>query len=130
MPAFPELSIIIPRFRNGYRLHDQVFALRDQEDRPSLEVLLCDNGSNCGLTEWVANFPHDDPDFKVRLIDATDHSGVAFARNRGIAAVQADLRAFCDDDDLVHPRWARSAVGLLEDHRVITGGVVPRCKRS
>lgn len=126
MTPSPTLSVIIPCFRSGARLRDQIEALRTQTDRPDLEVLLCDNGGNPWLEAWVRDLPDDDPGFEVRRVDATAHRGAAYARNRGIAESRSSLLAFCDDDDLVHPRWARSAVELLGRHIVVTGGIVTR----
>ena len=60
----------------------------------------------------------------VRVVDAEEHRGAAFARNRGISEASADRLAFCDDDDVVHPDWCRLAHEFLDDFPVVTGGVV------
>ncbi|KFC50012.1 hypothetical protein GY12_23220 [Micrococcus luteus] len=60
----------------------------------------------------------------VRVVDAEEHRGAAFARNRGISEASADRLAFCDDDDVVHPDWCRLAHEFLADFPVVTGGVV------
>ncbi|MFL0421065.1 glycosyltransferase family 2 protein [Micrococcus luteus] len=119
----PSLSVIIPCFHSGPPLRDQVEALRDQVDGPPREILLCDNGGNPGLRSWVEQLEARGG-IDVRVVDATGHPGAAYARNRGIAEARAHLLAFCDDDDLVHPLWCRTAVDLLADYPVVTGGIV------
>lgn len=122
----PTLSIIVPCFRSDYGLRDQVNALIHQRDAPAREILLCNNGGNDWLTPWVASLDALPADVDIRVVDATAHPGQSFAVNRGIAEASSDLLAFCDDDDVVHPRWARIAVDMLAEHPVVTGGVVTR----
>lgn len=120
----PELSVIIPCHRSGPRLEYQLRALDEQEDPPAFEVVLCDNGGNENLPDRLAAAgPFRHP---VRIIKADEHPGAAYARNRGLASTTAPLVGFVDDDDLVHPRWVRRAVEVLEDHAVVSGGVVLR----
>lgn len=120
----PFLSIVIPCFRSGEPLTWQLDALVHQRSAPPREILLCDNGGNPGLAEVVQAVSPLSDDVQIRIIEATKHRGAAYARNRGIAAARADLLAFCDDDDLVHPDWCRQAVDLLAEHPVVSGGIV------
>lgn len=133
----PELSVILPCRASGRGLDRQLRALAAQQNPPRMEILLCDNGdtpdlsarARAALAEAPATPPADPPAqdtdrCRVRIIDARDHPGAAYARNCGIAAAQAPTLAFCDDDDLVHPQWARRAVELVAAHGVVTGGIV------
>ncbi|MCV7523615.1 glycosyltransferase family 2 protein [Micrococcus luteus] len=124
MSNSPILSVIIPCHHSGESLREQVQALIEQRNAPRMEILLCDNGGNPWLRQWVARL--NQTAAVLRCIDATETRGAAYARNRGIAAAQAPFLAFCDDDDLVHPEWARTAVELLAQYPVVSGGVVVR----
>ncbi|MCV7499375.1 glycosyltransferase family 2 protein [Micrococcus luteus] len=120
----PRLSIIIPCHRSGQPLKDQITALLFQTDAPPREILLCDNGGNAWLRSYVAALRPLPDGVTVRVVDAEEHRGAAFARNRGISEASADRLAFCDDDDVVHPDWCRLAHEFLDDFPVVTGGVV------
>ncbi|KZE65696.1 glycosyltransferase family 2 protein [Micrococcus sp. EWR3.9.1] len=120
----PRLSIIIPCHRSGQPLKDQITALLRQTDAPPREILLCDNGGNAWLGSYVAALRPLPDGVTVRVVDAEEHRGAAFARNRGISEASAERLAFCDDDDLVHPDWCRLAHEFLDDFPVVTGGVV------
>lgn len=126
MTEAPSLSVIIPCYRSGEPLKDQIVALVDQDSAPSREIILCDNGGNPWLREHVDRLTELPPDVEVRVIDAQEHPGAAYARNRGISEARAKRLAFCDDDDLVHPEWCRHAHALLETYPVVTGGVVTK----
>lgn len=120
----PELSVIIPCHHSDDGLMWQLEALLHQRSAPPREILLCDNGGNDDLEERLRELGPTGDDVTVRLIDAREHPGAAYARNRGIGESLAPLLAFCDDDDLVHPNWCRRAVAMLTEHPVVSGGIV------
>ena len=120
----PKISVIIPCYRSGPPLKDQLAALLSQTDAPPREILLCDNGGNPWLHPYVASLAPLPEGVFIRVIDADTHPGASFARNRGINEASAERLAFCDDDDLVHPDWCRLAYEFLDDFPVVTGGVV------
>lgn len=124
MDPQPTLTVVIPCYHSGEGLTWQLESLVHQRAAPRREILLCDNGSNPGLADRVRDLGMLPNDVTIRVIDATDRRGAAYARNRGIAEARADLLAFCDDDDLVHPDWCRLAVDLLAEHPVVSGGIV------
>nr|WP_259559580.1 glycosyltransferase family A protein [Brachybacterium sillae] len=118
----PQLSVIIPCFDSGEGLKDQLSMLVDQNDAPSREILLCDNGGNPWLNEYVDSMAELPEGVDIRVVDAQTRPGAAYARNRGIAEARAAKLAFCDDDDLVHPDWCRLASRLLDEYEVVSGG--------
>lgn len=121
MPA-PELTVIVPCFDALPELQMQLEALTRQQDAPAHEVLLCDNGSADGLPAWFAEHGHRYP--AARLVPAGELQGAGYARNRGIAEARAPKLAFCDADDVVCRDWMRRAVLALEEHEVVTGGIL------
>jgi glycosyltransferase involved in cell wall biosynthesis len=52
---------------------------------------------------------------QVRVLRNTRTPGLAGARNSGLLAAEAELVAFCDDDDTWHPNKLRSQVKALDD---------------
>lgn len=126
MTGAPHLSVIIPCHRSGEALREQVQALVDQVDAPRREILLCDNGGNEWLAAWAESLTGLPEDVELRVVNALALPGAAYARNCGIAEARAELLAFCDDDDLVHPLWCARAVQALQRHHVVSGGIVTR----
>lgn len=96
MTSLPTLSVIIPCFNAGRWIAatlDSVYA----QAWPKLEVIVVDDGSS---DDSVALVEQQFPD--VRVLQQTN-SGVAAARNRGLAAAQGDWIAFVDADDIWLP---------------------------
>ncbi|MBE0975082.1 glycosyltransferase, partial [Escherichia coli] len=90
MDQQPTLTVVIPCYRSGVGLTWQLESLIHQRSAPRREILLCDNGANPGLADRVRDLGILPNDVTIRVIDATDHRGAAYARNRGIAEAQAD----------------------------------------
>ncbi len=62
----------------------------------------------------------------VTVISNTRKSGLAGTRNSGILAAEADLVAFCDDDDRWLPNKLAAQVALLTEHpdtSVVSAGI-------
>ena len=70
----------------------------------ALEVVLVDDGGEDDLGSWVTARGDD----RVRCV-RQENTGVAGARNRGIAASAGEMVSFCDSDDL----WLPTTVGDL-----------------
>src|SRR3954463_11732371 len=89
-----KLSVILPTFNRAASLQQALAALLHQTADPgSYEIVVVDNNSTDGTAAVVAL--HDDP--RVRLV-TEPRQGLSFARNAGLAASQAPLVAFTDDD--------------------------------
>ncbi len=128
-----EVSVIIPAFNAGPWIGEQLQALAAQVDAPTLEVLVCDNGSTDGTASAVGGF---DAPFPLRVVDASEARGASHARNVGAVAAQGEVLAFCDADDLVGEHWARAlteavrsapdliAAGALHHERFNSGEVL------
>jgi glycosyltransferase involved in cell wall biosynthesis len=69
-----------------------------------LELVVVNDGSSDATTEIVEGFGN-----KVRMVHQ-EHSGLAAARNLGIASSYGQLVAFCDADDLLFPNHLSALV--------------------
>jgi glycosyltransferase involved in cell wall biosynthesis len=99
----PLLSVVIP-CRNAERtLGTQLGALARESWNEPWEVVVADNGSTDATTAVAETFR--DRLQALRIVDASERAGVAFARNRAVAESTGELIAFCDADDEVGSGW-------------------------
>ncbi len=122
MPATePHLSVIICTRNGAATIGDQLRSLAAQTiDRP-WEVLVVDNGSTDDTLSVVASVDLRVP---VRVVDASERAGLAYARNVGVRHAAAPAVAFCDDDDEVGPTWAAAMVDALDAHELVAARLV------
>lgn len=92
----PAVSVIIPTFNRLALLREALDSVAAQTFQ-DFEVIVVDDGSTEAIAEGVAN--HATSPRVIRQPNA----GPAAARNRGIAAANADVVAFLDSDDLWLP---------------------------
>jgi glycosyltransferase involved in cell wall biosynthesis len=91
------------------QLRRTVEALREGiGDRPDVNLLLLDNGSRDGTTDYLARMAEADP--RVRPVSVPG-AGLYNARTVAIEMSDADLLVFCDDDIRPRPDF----LGRLED---------------
>ncbi len=114
-----DLSVIIPCHNEAEALEEQLDALAAQRWEGSWEVIVVDNNSTDG-TAAVAR-GHNGLNGRIRVVDATDGSGVAYARRVGVESSQAAAFVFCDGDDVVAPGWLAYLGDALQAHQLVTG---------
>jgi GT2 family glycosyltransferase len=117
----PRVSVIVVAKDAESHIGRQLAALDAQEDAPSFEVVVVDNGSRDRTRDvvhrWVTSGLHAPQ--AATLVDAGDKPGIPYARNRGVLASSGDVIAFCDADDVVSTSWvaaldtALTAPGLV-----------------
>jgi hypothetical protein len=93
----PQVSVIILNW-NGRHLLPACLAALDSQTLRDFEVVVVDNGSHDGSTEWLAaQFP------TVRLIRNATNLGFAAANNQGIRVAQAPLIMLLNNDAYLAP---------------------------
>ena len=97
------VSVVIPT-RNRRDLAARALTSVLGQTDVDLEALVVDDGS----TDGTATLAEDLRDERVRHLRNETATGVALARNRGIAEASGDWVAFLDDDDLWAPEKLRS----------------------
>jgi glycosyltransferase involved in cell wall biosynthesis len=92
------VAVVIPTFNRPRELGQAVRSVLSQVD-VELEVVVVDDGDSRGDLGGIL------ADDRVRVVvTARPGAGEAAARNAGLESVTAPWIAFCDDDDLWHPR--------------------------
>lgn len=95
MPA-PTFSVIVPTYNGARYLGATLDSLVAQRS-VDIEVIVVDDGSTDTTLDVVAAHA-----LAPRVVHQAN-SGVAVARNRGLALARGDYVAFLDQDDLWHP---------------------------
>jgi GT2 family glycosyltransferase len=121
----PFVSVVVPTCGRTLLFEsalDSVAAV----DYPRYEIVVVDNAPQVGATARIAaERAARDP--RVRYT-CEPLSGVAHARNRGLAEARGEIVAFADDDVIVDRRWLRTLVDGFTDAGVagVTGQVLAR----
>ncbi len=112
------IVVIIPCRNVEHTLARQLAALACQTD-PDFEVIISDNGSTDGTRAVARAWAHHFS--ALRVVDSSDQSGVAHARNTAIKACEAKQILICDGDDEVGPDWVAAMRTALAEHSACTG---------
>ena len=97
----PEYSVVIPTFNRMDVLPEVLAALEAQEEAPSFEVVVIDDGSSDGTAEWLAGCRWRIP---VEAVSQPNR-GPAEARNRGVQLASGGRVAFLGDDTVPSRGW-------------------------
>jgi glycosyltransferase involved in cell wall biosynthesis len=97
----PEFSVVIPTHNRLEVLSEVLQALEFQQGPPGFEVVVVDDGSTDGTSEWLRGRSFRVP---LRVLVQANH-GPAAARNTGVAAASGRWVAFLGDDTVPSPGW-------------------------
>ena len=118
-----EISVIIPVYNTGMILQETIDSVLNQTFT-DFELIIIDDGSTDPET---LNILKAQSDRRIRLI-RQQNSGVAYARNRGIAEAQGNYIAFLDHDDLFLPEKLMTAQKIMEknpEYITVYSGIIP-----
>ncbi len=103
----PRISVVIPNWNGRRWLPECLGAVAAQTRQPD-EVIVVDNGSDDGSTEYLRDVhPH------VRVLVQRRNTGFAYAANRGIEAASGELVALINTDVVLSPDWLQQMVAGL-----------------
>ena len=111
--ARPSATVLIATFNRAAMLEDTLVSLRGMRTQPGLtwECLVIDNNSSDDTKAVVERHARDFPVPLRYLFEA--RQGRSSALNSGIAAANADILVFTDDDVRVADGWLDAACGAL-----------------
>lgn len=120
----PTVGVVLPVHDGARHLERAVGSVLAQDLAPrvgdtaasgvavaELDVVIVDDGSRDDSVRVAHRLACDDP--RVRVVELVRSTGVAAARNAGVAAVRGDLLAFLDQDDAWTPDRLRRGVAAL-----------------
>lgn len=122
-PLTDTVSVIIPHYNDIENLKACVAALQNQSLAPT-EILVCDNGSACGLDEIERQCGAS-----IDVILETE-PGAAAARNAGVRQATGNILAFLDSDCVAHQDWLRNGCHALASKDLVGGAMVLSFKNS
>jgi glycosyltransferase involved in cell wall biosynthesis len=97
----PEVSVVIPTYNRLEVLAEVLQALEFQQGAPTFEVIVVDDGSTDGTSNWLRNRT-----FRIPLRVLTqENRGPAAARNTGVIVAQGQWVAFLGDDTVPSGGW-------------------------
>ena len=117
--AAVELSVILPSYNGARTIGAQLDAIAAQEWDGDWEVVFVDNRSTDDTKAVVEGYRERLP--ALRVVDALDGQGIAFALNRGVAAAAGELVVFVNDDDEVAEGWLAAMGDALRQDEVVAG---------
>ncbi|TBT83131.1 glycosyltransferase [Propioniciclava sinopodophylli] len=112
-----DFAVIIPCHNVEATLGDQLDALTAQTWSRPWGIVVVNNNSTDGTRNVAARYAERG----VRVVDALEGKGVAYARNAGVRTVDAATVAFCDGDDVVRPGWVSAMADGLIDSDIVSG---------
>jgi glycosyltransferase involved in cell wall biosynthesis len=106
----PLASIVIPVYNGGHLLRRTLQSAL-QQTYPNIEIICVDDGSDDHTPECLREAAAAHANV---IVTRQENSGVAAARNRGIALARGEFLSFLDADDLWHPEKLASEIATLE----------------
>jgi glycosyltransferase involved in cell wall biosynthesis len=109
-------SIVIPTYNRLEMLVRVLEALDSQEDPPSFEVVVVDDGSSDGTAESLERLEREQR-YGYPLVRYTQpNGGPGRARNRGVEMASGRIVVFIGDDTVPEPRFLREHARVHEQH--------------
>ncbi|MCR5792029.1 MAG: glycosyltransferase [Lachnospiraceae bacterium] len=112
----PGISVIIAVY-NGIATIEKCMTSVLQQDYPSVEIIVIDDGSTDGTSEYLDHFQTEE---NIQIFHIPN-GGQGAARNRGLKEATGDYVMFIDADDALEPGALRGLMEAGETHDIICG---------
>jgi glycosyltransferase involved in cell wall biosynthesis len=110
----PAVTIVLSTHNRSKLLGPAIDSLLEQADAPPYDIVIVDNNSSDETRAIVASRIASGRNPLRYVFEA--RQGLAYGRNAGIAAAQADLIAFTDDDVRVSEGWVGAIRRAFDAH--------------
>jgi len=111
--SLPEVTVIIPAYNSAEWLGQTLASIKAQTYR-SWQLIVADDASTDSTPQVVRAHAQDDP--RIRYLRLPRNSGgPATPRNAAVAEATTPWVAFCDADDLWHPRKLEAQLALAHE---------------
>lgn len=107
------ISIITPSYNSSGFISNTIGSVIDQAVS-NWELIIVDDCSTDNSVEVIQGFVDKDP--RIKLIQLTENSGAAVARNKGIEAAKGRYIAFLDSDDAWLPNKLEKQVAFMQEN--------------
>jgi glycosyltransferase involved in cell wall biosynthesis len=114
-----DISVIIACFNGAATLPETLDSLVTQRWSRPWEIVLVDNGSTDASVQIFQDYARRHPDVRMRVVDAGQQRGKAYALNVGIPAAHGRSLLVCDADDTVAPGWLAAMGAALDRHAFV-----------
>jgi glycosyltransferase involved in cell wall biosynthesis len=114
-----KLSVVLAVYNAEDTLGEQLAALARQNWDEPWELIVVNNASKDQSKTIAESFYSKIPNLKI--IDASQRKGAAYARNQGVKVAQAKMIAFCDADDIVRDNWVAEIAAAIEQNGFVCG---------
>ncbi|MBI3350404.1 MAG: glycosyltransferase [Burkholderiales bacterium] len=104
----PQIAVVMPAYNSADYINEAIDSALAQTG-VTIELIVVDDGSSDDTVKRVQAYGD-----RVRLIEQPNQ-GSAVARNRGVAAANAEFIAFLDADDYWHPQKLAKQWALVRD---------------
>lgn len=111
MKTQAEVAVVIATRNRPEMLRQAITSVREQQVSGGVEIIVVFDQSAPDTT-----LEEDNGNIRVRVISNTRATGLAGARNSGIAAASAEFVAFCDDDDYWNPGKLEAQIAMMREH--------------
>jgi glycosyltransferase involved in cell wall biosynthesis len=113
MSSTPELSVVVPAYREGGRIRDNLKRLISELDQLDIEyevVVVSDgNDDNTAAESRSLGSP------RIRVLEYSANMGKGHALTKGVESSVGDLVTFIDADMELNPREIRTFVALMKE---------------
>ena len=108
----PKVSVIVPIYNQAPFIRETVDSVLDQ-DYPSVELVLSDDGSTDGTGDILREYAEREPE-RVRVVASERNTGIAGAFNRALDAHTGEYIAWLGGDDVMLPGKLSRQIAILE----------------
>lgn len=111
----PKVDVVILAYNSGAILETTLPKVLET-DYPEMNVIVVDNGSEDGTTDFIPKSAYKD---KVKLVKLDKNYGCAGGLSRSVPYLRGDYVAFLNEDIVPDRKWLAKSVAMLESDKSV-----------